>query len=155
MDNRAFQDAGNFMTAIFVVSGLAIPALLAHIKVIEIGALLMSISGGIVVYGTILVRFSINMQTNIFMRRMERHDVLIYQLSPLLSFQTNPSISNFAFIKLCAYFLHLHRILCSCTCMPSTTRRRKNLTKCIRCNISRINGRKINFIPRYVQRHRF
>jgi hypothetical protein len=52
---RAFEDAGHFMTAIFVVSGLAIPALLAHIKVIEIGALLMCISGGVVVYGTILL----------------------------------------------------------------------------------------------------
>jgi hypothetical protein len=51
------------MTAIFVVSGLAIPALLAHIKVIEIGALLMSISGGIVVYATILVCISINIST--------------------------------------------------------------------------------------------
>lgn len=43
------------MTAIFVVSGLAIPAVLAHIKVIQVGALLMCISGGVVVYGTILL----------------------------------------------------------------------------------------------------
>lgn len=51
----AFEDAGHFLTAIFVVSGLAIPAVLAHIQVIQIGALLMSISGGVVVYGTILL----------------------------------------------------------------------------------------------------
>ena len=57
---RAFEDAGNFMTAIFVVSGLAVPAILAHIKVIQIGALLMCISGGVVVYGTILVRNYLN-----------------------------------------------------------------------------------------------
>lgn len=53
--HSAFEDAGHFMTAIFVVSGLAIPALLAHIKVIQLGALLMSMSGGVVVYGTILL----------------------------------------------------------------------------------------------------
>lgn len=44
------------MTAIFVVSGLAIPAVLAHVRIIQLGALFMSIAGGIVVYGTILVR---------------------------------------------------------------------------------------------------
>lgn len=44
------------MTAIFVVSGLAVPAILAHIRVIQVGAFLMCISGGVVVYGTILVR---------------------------------------------------------------------------------------------------
>ncbi|KAF8238646.1 vacuolar protein sorting 55 superfamily protein [Tricholoma matsutake] len=47
-------DTGRFLTSIIVVSGLALPIILAHSEVINPKACAMSITGGALVYGTIL-----------------------------------------------------------------------------------------------------
>jgi len=47
-------DTGRFLTSIIVVSGLALPVILAHSEVIDPRAYVMSIIGGGLVYGTIL-----------------------------------------------------------------------------------------------------
>jgi hypothetical protein len=47
-------DVGRFLTSIIVVSGLALPIILAHSEVIDPRACVMSIIGGSLVYGTIL-----------------------------------------------------------------------------------------------------
>ncbi|KZT58995.1 vacuolar protein sorting 55 [Calocera cornea HHB12733] len=47
-------DLGNFMTACIVVTGFALPLVLAHSGVIHPMACVMSIVGGGLVYGTIL-----------------------------------------------------------------------------------------------------
>ncbi|KAK9762550.1 Vacuolar protein sorting-associated protein 55 [Basidiobolus ranarum] len=49
-----FLDAGRFITAIFIVTGFGLPMVLAHAGVITMPAMLLSISGGILVYGTII-----------------------------------------------------------------------------------------------------
>eukprot|EP00028_Trichosphaerium_sp_Am-I-7-wt_P011721 CAMPEP_0168539448 /NCGR_PEP_ID=MMETSP0405-20121227/21835_1 /TAXON_ID=498012 /ORGANISM="Trichosphaerium sp, Strain Am-I-7 wt" /LENGTH=107 /DNA_ID=CAMNT_0008569015 /DNA_START=54 /DNA_END=377 /DNA_ORIENTATION=+ len=51
---RAFKDAGFFLTGIFVVSGLALPSVLAHLTIIKTTALFLGLAGGLIVYGTIL-----------------------------------------------------------------------------------------------------
>ncbi|KAK9469974.1 vacuolar protein sorting 55 [Dipodascopsis tothii] len=47
-------DFGRYLTGFFVVTGLALPVALAHARVIGAEAMLMSISGGLLVYGTII-----------------------------------------------------------------------------------------------------
>jgi len=47
-------DLGRFITSIFVVTGFALPIILAHSEVIRMPASVMSIVGGGLVYGTIL-----------------------------------------------------------------------------------------------------
>ncbi|KAI0054099.1 vacuolar protein sorting 55 [Auriscalpium vulgare] len=47
-------DLGRFITAIIVVTGFALPLILAHSEIIHPGASVMSIIGGGLVYGTIL-----------------------------------------------------------------------------------------------------
>jgi len=47
-------DVGRFLTAIVVVTGFAFPIVLAHAEVIRPAACVMSITGGGLVYGTIL-----------------------------------------------------------------------------------------------------
>ncbi|KAF5315602.1 hypothetical protein D9611_004711 [Ephemerocybe angulata] len=47
-------DFGRFLTAIIVVTGFALPIILAHSDVINSKAAIMSIAGGGLVYGTIL-----------------------------------------------------------------------------------------------------
>jgi len=47
-------DLGRFITSIVVVTGFALPLVLAHSDVIRPGACVMSIVGGGLVYGTIL-----------------------------------------------------------------------------------------------------
>ena len=46
------QDVGYFVNAVLMTLGVGIPALLAHTQAISIGAALVSILGGIVVYAT-------------------------------------------------------------------------------------------------------
>ncbi|KAI9243638.1 vacuolar protein sorting 55 [Sporodiniella umbellata] len=53
--NSGIMDAGHFVTGMLVVSGFSLPFILAHAEVITIPAMLMSISGGVLVYGTIIV----------------------------------------------------------------------------------------------------
>ncbi|GBB92050.1 hypothetical protein RclHR1_19590006 [Rhizophagus clarus] len=52
--NNGFKDFGKFLTSILVVSGIALPIILAHVEVIEFSAMIMSVSGGFLVYFTIL-----------------------------------------------------------------------------------------------------
>ncbi|KAG0182654.1 Vacuolar protein sorting-associated protein 55 [Apophysomyces sp. BC1021] len=51
-DGSGIVDAGHFITAMFIVTGFCLPFVLAHADVITIPAMIMSISGGILVYGT-------------------------------------------------------------------------------------------------------
>ncbi|KAI0322236.1 vacuolar protein sorting 55 protein [Amylostereum chailletii] len=46
-------DLGRFITAIIVVTGFALPLILAHSEIIKPGASVMSLIGGGLVYGTI------------------------------------------------------------------------------------------------------
>jgi len=52
---KAFINAGHFMTGFFVVSGFALPALFAHLEMMTTQALFMGLAGGLIVYSTILV----------------------------------------------------------------------------------------------------
>jgi len=47
-------DFGRFLTGFLVVMGIALPALLAHCAIIQISAMVMSIIGGLLIYGTII-----------------------------------------------------------------------------------------------------
>ncbi|RKP05376.1 vacuolar protein sorting 55 [Thamnocephalis sphaerospora] len=49
-----FADAGYFLTAVLVVTGLAMPVVLAHAGVIGAAAMAQSVTGGLLVYGTIV-----------------------------------------------------------------------------------------------------
>jgi hypothetical protein len=48
-------DLGHFLTAVTIVSGLALPLVLSHAEVIHPAACWMSIAGGALVYGTITI----------------------------------------------------------------------------------------------------
>eukprot|EP01120_Amphizonella_sp_Union-15-10_P008486 TRINITY_DN305_c0_g1_i1.p1 TRINITY_DN305_c0_g1~~TRINITY_DN305_c0_g1_i1.p1 ORF type:complete len:132 (-),score=20.81 TRINITY_DN305_c0_g1_i1:43-438(-) len=53
---KAFRNAGYFLTGAIVVTGFALPAVLTHARVIKHAeALILGVSGGLVVYTTILV----------------------------------------------------------------------------------------------------
>ena len=47
-------DFGRFLTGFFVVMGIALPTLLWHSNTIMAGAAVMSIIGGLLIYGTII-----------------------------------------------------------------------------------------------------
>jgi len=47
-------DFGRFLTGFLVVMGIALPALLAHCAIIAAPAMVMSIIGGLLIYGTII-----------------------------------------------------------------------------------------------------
>ncbi|KAK9324920.1 vacuolar protein sorting 55 [Lipomyces orientalis] len=51
---NAVVDFGRYITGFFVVTGLALPVALAHSRVIGVPAMIMSIAGGLLVYGTII-----------------------------------------------------------------------------------------------------
>jgi len=50
----AVVDFGRFCTGFLVVMGIALPAVLAHSEIIRIPAMIMSIVGGLLIYGTII-----------------------------------------------------------------------------------------------------
>lgn len=50
----AVLDLGRFITGFFVVMGIALPVVLAHSGLIEIQAMIMSVVGGLLIYGTII-----------------------------------------------------------------------------------------------------
>ncbi|KAG2201507.1 hypothetical protein INT46_007780 [Mucor plumbeus] len=52
--NSGVIDAGHFITGMFIVTGFCLPFVLAHAEVITVPAMVMSISGGVLVYGTII-----------------------------------------------------------------------------------------------------
>jgi len=51
-DNRAFTDAGYFLTSILFVSFLGFPFVFYHAKAIHIGNMFMSLAGGLIVAGS-------------------------------------------------------------------------------------------------------
>jgi len=51
---NGFKDFGQFLTAIFLVTGFALPLVLAHAEVITIPATIMSTMGSFLVYATII-----------------------------------------------------------------------------------------------------
>ncbi|RSH86272.1 Vacuolar protein sorting-associated protein 55 [Apiotrichum porosum] len=53
--NSAYVDFGRFVTGMLVATGFALPLVLLHSGIIYPGACWMAISGGLLVYGTILV----------------------------------------------------------------------------------------------------
>ncbi|KAI9783720.1 MAG: Vacuolar protein sorting-associated protein 55 [Peltula sp. TS41687] len=50
----ALVDFGRFSTGFLVLMGIALPTLLAHCGIIEYPAMIMSIVGGLLIYGTII-----------------------------------------------------------------------------------------------------
>ncbi|KAJ9131081.1 hypothetical protein NKR23_g11869 [Pleurostoma richardsiae] len=50
----AIVDLGRFCTGFLVIMGIALPVVLAHSNLIQIGAMIMSIVGGLLIYGTII-----------------------------------------------------------------------------------------------------
>ncbi|KAL0087880.1 vacuolar protein sorting 55-domain-containing protein [Phycomyces blakesleeanus] len=52
-NSSSFTDAGRFITGILIVTGFCLPFVLAHAEVITVPAMIMSIIGGVLVYGTI------------------------------------------------------------------------------------------------------
>jgi hypothetical protein len=52
--SNAVIDFGRFCTGFLVVMGIALPAILAHSEIIRIPAMIMSIVGGLLIYGTII-----------------------------------------------------------------------------------------------------
>ncbi|KAK5662768.1 hypothetical protein OQA88_6175 [Cercophora sp. LCS_1] len=50
----AVLDLGRFCTGFLVVMGFALPIILAHSSIITIPAMVMSIIGGLLIYGTII-----------------------------------------------------------------------------------------------------
>ncbi|KAL1311085.1 hypothetical protein AAFC00_001293 [Neodothiora populina] len=56
MDHGAsgIVELGRFLTGFLVVMGIALPVVLAHCAIIQIPAMIMSIVGGLLIYGTII-----------------------------------------------------------------------------------------------------
>jgi len=50
----AVLDLGRFCTGFLVVMGIALPVLLAHSNLISVPAMIMSVIGGLLIYGTII-----------------------------------------------------------------------------------------------------
>ncbi|EFY98129.1 hypothetical protein MHUMG1_04033 [Metarhizium humberi] len=50
----AVLDLGRFLTGFLVVMGMALPIVLAHSDLIRVEAMVMSIVGGLLIYGTII-----------------------------------------------------------------------------------------------------
>ncbi|KAF9420057.1 Vacuolar protein sorting-associated protein 55 [Podila epigama] len=49
-----FADIGYFLTGLMIVTGFCLPVVLAHAGVITSPAMIMSIAGGLLIYGTII-----------------------------------------------------------------------------------------------------
>ncbi|KAL2918885.1 Vacuolar protein sorting-associated protein 55 [Polyrhizophydium stewartii] len=63
-DNSGLLDTGYFMTAFFVVSGLALPVVLNHSGAITSLALILSLCGGSLIYLTVLGYMQYFVDTN-------------------------------------------------------------------------------------------
>ena len=48
------MELGRFLTGFMVVMGIALPVVLAHTDMIRLEAMVMSIIGGLLIYGTII-----------------------------------------------------------------------------------------------------
>jgi len=53
--SRNWQDTGYFLTGFLVVSGFGVPAVLTHAEIISTNAFILSLFGGLIVYGSILL----------------------------------------------------------------------------------------------------
>ncbi|KAI9204202.1 vacuolar protein sorting 55 [Polychytrium aggregatum] len=53
-ENRGVLETGYFITSFLIVSGFGIPFVLAHAGKITVPAMILSFSGGLIVYATIL-----------------------------------------------------------------------------------------------------
>lgn len=53
-DDTFIREVGYFITAFFVVSGFGLPLVLYHGNLIEFGAMMLSLSGGVMIYGTVV-----------------------------------------------------------------------------------------------------
>jgi len=51
---NAFLDVGYFFTGVLIVSGFALPGVLAHLEIMRTEALFMGMGGGLIVYAAIL-----------------------------------------------------------------------------------------------------
>jgi hypothetical protein len=49
-----FQDVGKFLTSVFVVSGFGLPIVLNHAGTIQFWSAFLSISGGALIYSSII-----------------------------------------------------------------------------------------------------
>lgn len=54
-ERNGWKDSGFFITGALLITGLALPMTLAHVKVIEVGAMVMAVFGGVIVYSAILL----------------------------------------------------------------------------------------------------
>jgi hypothetical protein len=53
-ENSSIREVGYFMTSFFVTSGFGLPLVLYHGKLIEFGAMMLSLGGGVMIYGTVV-----------------------------------------------------------------------------------------------------
>ncbi|KAJ2001895.1 Vacuolar protein sorting-associated protein 55 [Coemansia thaxteri] len=53
--SSSVADLGRFLTSVLIVSGFGLPVVLAHSGIITAAAMAMSVCGGVLVYGTIIV----------------------------------------------------------------------------------------------------
>lgn len=53
-ESNSVLETGYFITSVFLVSAIALPTVLAHIGVISFNALILSVSGGSLLYSTIV-----------------------------------------------------------------------------------------------------
>lgn len=54
-DPSPLAESAKFFTGILIVSGISLPLTLYHTSLIEFGSMLMSIIGGLIVYGAIII----------------------------------------------------------------------------------------------------
>lgn len=54
-NGNPFKDFGEFVTGIFVFSGLVLPIVFWHVQLIVFWSMIMSLSGGFIVYASIIL----------------------------------------------------------------------------------------------------
>ena len=54
MDSDGGSDLGYFLTSCFIVSGFGLVGVMAHVNVIQVPAMVLSLLSGLCVYGTIV-----------------------------------------------------------------------------------------------------
>jgi hypothetical protein len=53
-ENQGVLETGYFITSFFVISGFGLPLVLYHAGLIEFAAMLLSLCGGLLIYGTVI-----------------------------------------------------------------------------------------------------
>ncbi|KAI5963675.1 VPS55 [Candida pseudojiufengensis] len=54
-NSSPLQEFSKFITGLLIISGIALPLSFYHCGLIEMGSLIMSVSGGLIVYGAIII----------------------------------------------------------------------------------------------------